>query len=102
MQETYAQVTLDHPDRAVAAARHVRHGNLRPISRGRHLLDLAEAYAAMRRDADAVDTLVRAKTVAPVWFRHQAVARNLVAEVCERRARLTPSMRELVRSLDAH
>lgn len=102
MQDTYAQVALGRPDRALAAAQHVQLGALRPISRGRHLLDLAQANADMRRDADAVDTLVRAKTLAPVWFRHQVAARSLVAEVCERRARLTPAMRELVRSLDAH
>jgi transcriptional regulator with XRE-family HTH domain len=102
MQDTYAQVALDRPDRALTAAQHVQLGALRPISRGRHLLDLAQAHADMRRDADAVDTLVRAKTLAPVWFRHQVAARSLVAEVCERRARLTPAMRELVRSLDAH
>jgi len=63
---------------------------------------VGEAHAAMRHDGDAVDTLLRAKTLAPVWFRHQVAARNLVTEVCERRARLTPAMRELVRSLDAH
>jgi hypothetical protein len=102
MQDTFAQVALGRPERAVAAAGHVRQEDLRPISRGRHLLDLAEAHAAMRHDADAVDTLLRAKTLAPVWFRHQVAARNLVGEVCERRARLTPAMRDLVRSLDAH
>jgi transcriptional regulator with XRE-family HTH domain len=102
MQETYAQVALGQPERAIEAAQRVRHDDLRPISRGRHLLDLAEAHAAMRHDADAVDTLVRAKTLAPVWFRHQVAAWNLVAEVCERRARLTPAMRDLVRALDAH
>lgn len=102
MQDTYAQMALGRPDRALIAAQHVRQQDLRPISYGRHLLDLAQTHADMRRDADAVDTLVRAKTLAPVWFRHQVAARGLVAEVCERRARLTPSMRELVRSLDAH
>jgi hypothetical protein len=102
MQDTYAQMTLGRPDRALSAARRVRREDLRPISYGRHLLDLAQAHAALRHDADAVDTLVRAKTLAPVWCRHQAAARGLVTEVCERRARLTPAMRELVRSLDAH
>jgi transcriptional regulator with XRE-family HTH domain len=102
MQETYGQVALGRPDRAVAAAQRVRHEDLRPISQGRHLLDLAEAHVAMRHDADAVDALVRAKSLAPVWFRHQVAARNLVVEICERRARLTPAMRELMRSLDAH
>lgn len=102
MQDTYAQVTLGQPDRAVAAAERVQLEDLRPISRGRHLLDLAEAHAAMRHDGDAIDTLLQAKTRAPVWFRHQVQARNLVAEMCERRARLTPSLRELVKSLDAH
>lgn len=102
MQETYAQVTLGRPERALTAARQVRREDLRPISYGRHLLDLAQAHAAMRHDVDAVDTLIRAKSLAPVWFRHQVAARGLVAEVCERRARLTPAMRDLVRSLDAH
>jgi hypothetical protein len=101
MQDTYAQVALGHPDRAIVAAEQVRHEDLRPISRGRHLLDLAEAHVAMRHDADAVDKLIQAKTLAPVWFRHQVAARNLVAEVCERRTRLTSAMRDLVRSLDA-
>ena len=100
MQDAYAQVTLGRPDRALSAAQPVRREDLRPISYGRHLLDIAQAHAAMRHDAEAVDTLVRAKTLAPVWFRHQVAARGLVAEVCERRTRLTPAMRELVRSLE--
>jgi transcriptional regulator with XRE-family HTH domain len=101
MQDTYTQVTLGLPDRALDAAQHVRRKDLRAISSGRHLLDLAQAHADMHRDADAVDTLAQAKTLAPVWFRHQIAARGLVTDVCERRARLTPAMRELVRSLDA-
>jgi hypothetical protein len=102
MQDTYAQVTLGRPDKALSAAEKVRQEDLRPISYGRHLLDLAQAHAAMRHDADAVDTLVQAKTLAPVWFRHQVAARGLVTEVCERRTRLTPAMRDLVHSLEAH
>ncbi|WP_379038481.1 hypothetical protein [Paractinoplanes deccanensis] len=46
-----------------------------------------------------MDTLV-AKTLAPTWLRHQVCARSLVADVCERRARLTGPMRELVRALE--
>ncbi|WP_250036292.1 helix-turn-helix domain-containing protein [Paractinoplanes maris] len=102
MQDTYAQVMLDRPDRALSAAQRVQPERLRPISYGRHLLDVAQAQAAMRRDGDAVDTLVRAKTMAPVWFRHQIAARSLIAEVVERRTRLTGPMRDLVRSLDEH
>ncbi|WP_250000341.1 helix-turn-helix domain-containing protein [Actinoplanes sp. M2I2] len=102
MQDTYAQVTMDRPDRALIASERVQYERLKPISYGRHLLDVAQAQAAMRSDADAVDTLVRAKTLAPVWFRHQVAARSLVAEVVERRTRLTGPMRDLVRSLDAH
>ncbi|MGK5682263.1 helix-turn-helix domain-containing protein [Actinoplanes sp. URMC 104] len=101
MQDTFAQVSLDRPNRALAAAQLVDPTRLRPISYGRHLLDVARAQADLRRDADAVDTLVQAEAMVPVWFRHQVQARALVAEVCERRARLTPSMRDLVRSLDA-
>ncbi|BCY09038.1 hypothetical protein L3i22_041260 [Actinoplanes sp. L3-i22] len=99
MQDTYAQICLERPERALTAAKRVRPDDLRPISYGRHLLDVALAQADLRRDAEAVDTLSRAKSIAPVWFRHQVAARNLVFEICERRARLTPSMRELVRAL---
>ncbi|MEU4563150.1 helix-turn-helix transcriptional regulator [Actinoplanes sp. NPDC023936] len=102
MQDTYAQATLGRPDRALVAAQQVQRQSLRPISYGRHLLDVAGAQADLRRDTDAIETLTRARNAAPVWFRHQVAARSLVVQICERRARLTPAMRDLARSLEAH
>jgi hypothetical protein len=49
----------------------------------------------------ATATLKQAKDAAPVWFRHQALARSFVADLAERQTRLTPTLRELVGSLEA-
>jgi hypothetical protein len=100
MQSTYAHAMLGHPDRALVSARDVRREDLFAISYGRHLLDVAQAHADTRRVGRATVTLKRAKDAAPVWFRHQALARSLVADLAERQTRLTPTLRELVGSLE--
>jgi hypothetical protein len=38
--------------------------------------------------------------MAPVWFRHQGVARSLVAELYEQTKRVSPALRDLGASLD--
>jgi transcriptional regulator with XRE-family HTH domain len=100
MQTTYAHAVAGRPDQALAAARGVRREDLRTISYGRHLLDVAQAHADSRRDDDAVGVLRQAKDLAPVWFRHQVVARSLVTDIRERRALPSPALRDLVRSLN--
>jgi hypothetical protein len=56
----------------------------------------------MRRRDQAAATLKTAKNLAPVWFRHQPMARALVATLRERQTRMSAVVRELVRSLEAH
>jgi hypothetical protein len=102
MQATYAHAVAGEPDKALAAAAGVRRSDLFTISYGRHLLDVAQAHTDARRDDAAVEVLTTAKNLAPVWFRHQPPARNLVAGIRERKARPSGALQELVRSLNPH
>jgi transcriptional regulator with XRE-family HTH domain len=100
MQATHGYTVLGHPRRALDAAKLVRREDLRPISWGRHLLDVAQSQVVSRRDEAALGTLRTAHTVAPEWFRHQPPAREIVAELIERRRRLTPALRSLARAVE--
>jgi transcriptional regulator with XRE-family HTH domain len=102
MQTTYAYAVAGEPDRALAAAQAVRREDLYTISYGRHLLDVAQAHTDSGRDDVAVDVLHEAKSLAPVWFRHQPTARGLVTEIRERRTRPSGALRDLVQSLSPH
>jgi transcriptional regulator with XRE-family HTH domain len=102
MQACYAHATLGEPGPALAAAADVRREDLRNISYGRHLLDVATAHADVRRYDRATAALREARDLAPVWWRHQPPARTLVADLAERQSRLSPTLRDLLRSLEAH
>ncbi len=99
MQTTYAYATLGEPDRALAAARDVRREDLFTISYGRHLLDVAQAHVDQRHDDAAVEVLQEAKTLAPVWFRHQPPASSLVGQIRERKTRPSAALRDLIAAL---
>jgi len=99
MQTTYVHATLGQPGKALAAAQGVRRADLYPISYGRHLLDVAQAHTDARQIDRAVEVLLEARDLAPVWFRHQAPARSLVSGLAERQTRLSPALRELVASV---
>jgi transcriptional regulator with XRE-family HTH domain len=100
MQETHAFTVLGHPERALRAARTVRRDDLLSISWGRHQLDVARAQCDSGRDDAALAALRVAHDVSPEWFRHQGVARCLVAELVDRRRRLPPVLRALARAVD--
>jgi transcriptional regulator with XRE-family HTH domain len=100
MQATHANTMLGHPRRALDAARQVRREDLRAISWGRYLLDVAQAQIDSRREEAALGTLQAAHDVSAEWFRHQLVARSMVADLIERRRRLTPALRALARSVE--
>ncbi|HEY0410722.1 MAG TPA: helix-turn-helix transcriptional regulator [Candidatus Dormibacteraeota bacterium] len=100
MQETHAYTVLGHPRRALRAAQGVRREDLLPISWGRYHLDVARAQLDSRRDGAALAALQVAHDTSAEWFRHQGVARSLVAELIDRRRRLPPALRALARSLD--
>jgi transcriptional regulator with XRE-family HTH domain len=101
VQTTHARTVLGQPDQALAAAADVDPGALKSVEYGRHLIDVAYAHADMRRTDRAVVALQQARASAgAVWFRHQGPARALVADLAERQARLSPTLRDLVVALD--
>ena len=99
-QACHAYAVTRDPARALAAARKIGDGDLAGIAYGRHLLDVAQAHADARRPAAATAVLSQARDVSPVWFRHQGIARTLVADLVEQHKRLSPALRELAASID--
>ncbi len=99
MQSTHAYAMLGEPGKALKAAADVRREDLRPISYGAHLIDVASAQADARRRRDAVGTLVKARQMAPTWFRHQNLARSIVSELVDAKQQLSPALRGLAREL---
>ena len=100
MQATYGYSILKQPGKALDVARRIRPGELQGIYWGAHLMDIAQAHADAGHRRSAVTTLLQAREVSPVWFRHQRVARTVVEEIRERETRLSPSVRSLAHSLD--
>jgi hypothetical protein len=102
MQACHAYAVTREPAKALTAARGIAPGDLTGISYGRHLLDVAQAHADARHPAAATAVLTQARALAPVWFRHQGVARSLVSDLVEQQKRLSPALRELAASVDPH
>ncbi|HEX6467986.1 MAG TPA: helix-turn-helix domain-containing protein [Streptosporangiaceae bacterium] len=100
MQATYGYSVLRKPKRALDAARRIKPGDLDGISRGAHLMDVAQAQLDSGNRRAAATTLLEAREVSPVWFRHQRVARSVTAEIRDRERRLSPETRTLVRALN--
>jgi transcriptional regulator with XRE-family HTH domain len=100
MQACHAYAVTGEPAKAIASARRIGPGDLNGISYGRHLLDVAQAHTDARHPAAATAVLTQARAMAPVWFRHQGVARSLVAELYEQTKRVSPALRDLGASLD--
>lgn len=99
MQATHAYTVLGEPGRALDAARKIRPGDLEGISRGRHLLDVAQAHVDAKHRRAAVERLQEARDLSPVWFRHQGVARSLVRDIRDEETRPSSAVRSLVQSL---
>ncbi|GGR45718.1 helix-turn-helix domain-containing protein [Streptomyces netropsis] len=60
---------------------------LPPATRGRHLLDVAQAQTWEARFADAVTTLTRVRAMAGEWMRYQVLARDTVQQIIEDKGR---------------
>jgi hypothetical protein len=99
MQATHAWAVLGHPDRALAAAPSVDRGDLRAISYGRYLIDVAQAHADISDDGRAVTLLHEAADLAPVWFRNQGSARTLAGELRRRHHHPSAALRLLISRL---
>lgn len=100
MQETYGYASLTQPGRALKAAERIGRDDLKGISRGAHLMDVAQANFDRGDIRTARTTLLEAREVSPVWFRHQRVAKTVTAEIREQEQRLSPETRALVKSLN--
>lgn len=99
MQATHAYTVLGNPARALRMARDVHREDLFAVSYGRHLLDVGQAQVEARLYDNATTTLERAHAVSPEWFRHQGVARLVVADLVAHQRRLTPVLRRLARAV---
>lgn len=105
MQATYGYSTLKEPGKALEAAKRIRPpsagvpGDLQGISWGAHLMDVAQAHLDSGHRRTATRTLLEARQVSPVWFRHQRVARTAAVEIREQERRLSPETRILVKAL---
>lgn len=100
MQACHAYAVSRDPAKALAAARRLHPGDLEGISYGRHLLDVAQAHTDARHSHAATTVLAQARALAPVWFRHQGIARILVNDLCEQQKRMSRPLRDLAASID--
>ncbi|RBM05626.1 helix-turn-helix transcriptional regulator [Streptomyces sp. PT12] len=88
---------MDQPEEVLRLAQNVPTGGLRPTKNNlnRHLLDVADAQARLRRHQEAVQTMLGILRDSPEWLPNQRYARDIVGRVVERRRTLTPQMRVL-------
>jgi transcriptional regulator with XRE-family HTH domain len=96
MKRTENALVDGRPDVALKLATRVPAG-LRPTSdnRNRHLLDVSEANAELRRYDEAVGLLKQLRGEAAPWLAEQRKARDILGRIVQRRRTLTPDMREL-------
>jgi transcriptional regulator with XRE-family HTH domain len=100
MQATYGYSVLKQPGKALTAAKRIQRGDLSGISRGAHLMDVAQAHFDAGHHGTAATTLLDACRVSPVWFRHQRIARSVTVSLREAETRLSAPTRTLVKVLD--
>lgn len=99
MHTVHAHAVLKQPGKALKVATKVEPQDLGRVSYGRHLIDLAQVHADARQPRAAVQRLLEAREMSPVWFRHQVTARSVIADVRERESRVSPAIRSLARTV---
>ncbi|ASQ94785.1 hypothetical protein CGL27_18455 [Streptomyces sp. 11-1-2] len=96
MQATTVQVSLGHPDKALATASGVNLDELPwKISRARHRLDLAFARYQTHDDEGARDVLLTLDEEHPEWLTHQMLAASTVGGLLETERRRDRGLRKL-------
>lgn len=98
MQATHAYAVTGEAAKALESAHRIRPGDLRGISCGRHLLDVAQAHLEARHHRAAAQALESALALVPVWWRHQTLARSLVHDLVQRERRMSPTLRRLAKN----
>jgi hypothetical protein len=99
MQAVHAYTVRREPGKALKAATRLHPGDLRGISYGAHLLDVAQAHVDSRHYKTAAERLLQARAQSLVWFRHQALAKDLVEEIREVETRPSSAIKSLAHSL---
>jgi transcriptional regulator with XRE-family HTH domain len=85
MHAVRSAVDLGDPRKALRLAGEVpRSGSLPKAWWARHLLDVAHAQYAIRRDEEAVSTLLQVDRRAPGWLPYQGMARQIATEMRRR------------------
>lgn len=85
------------PDRCLAIAETLPAAPPYPelVSRLRHRLDVANAFAQERRYPEAIEAVQDVRSRAPEWLAEQRYARDVIGSIVDQRRSLTPEMREL-------
>ncbi|GGM50708.1 transcriptional regulator [Longimycelium tulufanense] len=100
MQTVDVHVVTEHYPEALKEAKDMPRDNGLPLaSRARHLADRAFAHARLGHDEKALQAVLTAESMAPDWIKHQALPRQVVAELVERERRVTTPLRTLARRL---
>jgi transcriptional regulator with XRE-family HTH domain len=71
-----------------------------PAWQARHLLDVAHAQYAIKRDIDAVATMRRIERITPGWLVYQGLAREIVRGMLRRQPGAPPGATKLATLLD--
>jgi transcriptional regulator with XRE-family HTH domain len=100
MLATHAYAILQEPGRALQSAHGVHAEDLPSGMYGRHLLDVARAQAQLMDLREAESTLREAESLSRRSFRHQGPAYDLVAELVEEMAHVSPELRRMARTVD--
>jgi transcriptional regulator with XRE-family HTH domain len=100
MHATHAYAMLREPGQALQSACGVHSEDLPRGMYGRHLLDVARAQAQLRDLREAESTLQEAESLSRRSFRHRGPARDLVEELVEEMAHVSPELRRMARSVD--
>ncbi|HEY0540831.1 MAG TPA: helix-turn-helix domain-containing protein [Actinoallomurus sp.] len=100
MLATHAYAILQEPGRALQSARGVHPEDLPSGMYGRHLLDVARAQAQLMDLREAEATLQEAESLSRRSFRHRGPAHDLVVELVEEMAHVSPELRRMARTVD--
>jgi transcriptional regulator with XRE-family HTH domain len=85
MHAVRSAMELGEPRKALTLAKDVpQSASLPPAWWTRHLLDVAHAQYAVKRDGEAVSTLLRIDRRAPGWLPYQGIAREIVTGIRRR------------------
>ncbi|MGW3075654.1 helix-turn-helix domain-containing protein [Kitasatospora sp. NPDC001132] len=88
MVMTEVAMSQHKPADALKAARSVSPTpRIPPMTRGRHLLDVAHAQTWQEQYGDAVATMNRVYGMAPEWLRYQVLGREVIRQVQENKGR---------------